>query len=258
MRVLSCNINGIRSAGKKGFFEWVKRQRTDFICLQEVRAFPEQFPDSLTSWKSKTVFSKPALKPGYSGVAIITAHQPDRVITECGDSRFDDEGRYLELRYKDFSIVSAYFPSGTSGTSRQDLKMDFLAHFRKLAHEASAKGRKMIYTGDFNIAHQKRDIKNWRGNQKNSGFLPEERAWVDEFVTKAGFVDAFRKINQKEGEYTWWSNRGNARANNTGWRIDYQMVSEALKEEIKKAWVYRDQFFSDHAPVIVDYKKHFF
>lgn len=256
MRVISINTNGIRSAAKKGFFDWLATQNADYVCMQETKAQPEDlegdktfFPDG---WH---VYFNSAQKKGYAGVAVYSRHKPDAVLSELSEAEFHGEGRYLELRFGKLSIVSLYLPSGSSGPERQASKDRFLEFFRPMLHEWAACGREYVICGDWNIAHRNIDLKNWRSNQKNSGFLPHERAWLDEVFDTVGWVDGYRKVHpQAEGEaYTWWSNRGNAYANNVGWRIDYQIVSPALAERIRAATVYKGQKFSDHAPLILDY-----
>ena len=254
MKIVSCNLNGIRSAHRKGFFDWYKKQRCDVLCLQELKAHEDQI--DVKSMFSKNTYSyfKCAVKKGYSGVSIHTKIKPDNVIYEYGDKEFDDEGRYIEVQFGNLSIISLYAPSGSSGEDRQEAKFRFLKSFKKHLIKNLKSKRKFIICGDWNIAHKEIDLKNRRGNKKNSGFLPKERVWLDELFEGGKFVDAFRVLNQKSDEYTWWSNRGNARENNVGWRIDYQIVSGNLKKNIKKQKIYRDVLFSDHAPLIFTYK----
>jgi len=254
MRIITANVNGIRSAAKKGFFSWVSRQRADVICLQETKAQEWQLEDPIFHPKSYHCYYHDAEKKGYSGTALFTKVEPDSIVKGMGVDWIDIEGRYLEARFGKLSIVSLYLPSGTSGDIRQDYKyrmMDkFLPHLKKL----KAGNRSVVVCGDWNIAHTEADIRNWRGNRKNSGFLPEERAWLSELFDKHGYTDAFRQLPQKEHEYTWWSQRGQARDKNVGWRIDYQIVSDNLASTVSKTRVYRDKFFSDHAPLIIDYE----
>ncbi len=252
MRVISFNCNGIRSAAEKGFFSWARRQQADVICLQEVRAEPDQIPPPARAPRGYQTYFFPAIKKGYSGVAVYTKNTPERVVTRLGWETFDDEGRWLQLDFGALSVVSLYLPSGSAGPERQARKFVFmeqlLAHLTALASD----GREYIIVGDWNIAHQKIDLENWRGNQKNSGFLPEERAWLDT-VFGLGWVDVFRKLNPEPREYTWWSNRGQARANNVGWRIDYQIATPKIAATASATSIYRKKFFSDHAPLTVDY-----
>jgi exodeoxyribonuclease-3 len=261
MRVITINANGIRAAERKGFFKWLSRQRADVCCVQETKAQVDQLTLPAFHPRNHHNYYVDAQKKGYSGVAIYSRHEPTRVIRSLAEAfdgsdawaEFDNEGRYIEAQYGDLSIVSLYLPSGSSGDVRQEAKFRFLDLFLPQLVKAKRRKRRYILCGDFNIAHKKIDIKNWRSNQKNSGFLPEERAWMDDLIHKHGYVDTFRELNDKPDEYTWWSNRGNARANNVGWRLDYQIASPTLAGLATKTRVYRDKPFSDHAPVITDY-----
>lgn len=253
MKVTSINVNGIRSATKKGVFEWLGQLQPDVVCIQETKAQEHQLAGlgcELAGYHS--VFCD-AVKPGYSGVAIFSRQKPDSVRCGFGVEEFDNEGRYIEACFGDLSVISVYLPSGSSGPHRQESKFRcldvFLPHMQALA----ATGRRYILCGDWNIAHREIDLKNWKGNQKNSGFLPEERAWLDRVFGEAGFVDAFREVDQRAEQYTWWSNRGEAWAKNVGWRIDYQVVSANLAGAARSASIYKDQRFSDHAPLTLDY-----
>lgn len=252
MRILSFNANGIRSAVSKGFFSWVKDQDVDVICIQETKAQAHQLTADDFKLAGYDARFFDAQKKGYSGVAIYTRHQPHQVTTGLGFEIADTEGRYIQADFESLSIVSAYLPSGSSSPERQEIKFSFLAEFKKKLVEIMQSQRSYILCGDWNIAHKQIDLKNWRSNQKNSGFLPEERAWLDE-VVELGFIDAFRVRNTNAEEYTWWSNRGQARAKNVGWRIDYQIVTPDLKDKIQNVHVFREKFFSDHAPLIIDY-----
>ncbi len=254
MKIVTCNVNGIRSALSKGFFDWYKRQRADILCLQELKAHEDQININLMLPKNTFSYLKCAEKKGYSGVSIHTKKKPDKIIYEYGDKEFDKEGRYVEAQFGNLSIISLYAPSGSSGDERQAAKFRFLKSFKRHLISLSKENRKLIICGDWNIAHKEIDLKNWKGNKKNSGFLPEERAWLDDLFQDEKFVDAFRSINKKENEYTWWSNRGNARKNNVGWRIDYQIISGNLKNKIQSEKIYRKELFSDHAPLIMSYK----
>lgn len=253
MRIITANVNGIRSAASKGFFTWISRQKADVICIQETKAQTHQLEDATYHPKQFECFYHDALKKGYSGTALLTRVKPQQVIHGLGIDWIDQEGRYLEARFGNLSVVSLYMPSGSSGDERQSYKyrmMDaFLPHLQKLR----AANRSVIVCGDWNIAHTEADIRNWKGNTKNSGFLPEERAWLGDLFDKHGFADAFRQLPQKDHEYTWWSQRGQARANNVGWRIDYQIISDDLAPKVQRTRVYREKPFSDHAPLIIDY-----
>lgn len=251
MRVITCNVNGIRSAAKKGFFDWVSQQHADFICLQETKAQLDVLEHDGLMIKNYFRFHSDAQKPGYSGVAIYTPHEPLNVHTTLGFDCADTEGRYIQLDYKHISIVSLYLPSGTSGEHRQAEKYTFMEKF--LPYLKKMARQKVIICGDWNIAHKNIDLKNWKPNQKHSGFLPEERAWLDTVIDKIGWIDAFREINREPEQYTWWSNRGQAYAKNVGWRIDYQMLSPLLRSTVQSEKIYKTQRFSDHAPLIMDY-----
>jgi len=254
MRVISLNLNGIRSAARKGFYAWLRRQRADVVCLQEIKAQVDQLNDRQFWPPSFRCYYHPAEKKGYSGVALYARREPDEVIEGLDWPEFDAEGRWLEARFGKLSVISLYLPSGSSSELRQQVKFDVMARLTPYLERMRADGREYVICGDLNIAHTKADIKNWRGNQKNSGFLPEERAWLDKLFGPLGWVDAFRVVNQKADEYTWWSNRGQAWDNNVGWRIDYQVVTPGLRERIRDASIYRNKRFSDHAPLIVDYE----
>ncbi len=253
MRVITLNVNGIRAAARKGFFDWLPRQRADVVCLQETRAQEHQRDDGLYRPKGFHCYYQDAERKGYSGVALFARAEPDELITELGWAEFDPEARYIEARFGRLSVVSLYLPSGSSSEARQEAKFRYLDLLLPYLRALRRKRRDYILCGDWNIAHRPIDLKNWRGNQKNSGFLPEERAWLDRLFDEAGFVDAFRVVNQEPEQYTWWSNRGQAWAKNVGWRIDYQVVSPALRERVLKAAIYKDARFSDHAPLTIDY-----
>ncbi len=253
MRIISVNVNGIRSAARKGFFDWMKRQRADVICLQETRAQESQLEDPVFHPRGWHAYFHDAQKKGYSGVAVYSRHRPERAIPGIGWEPFDHEGRYLQVDFPRLSVISLYMPSGTSGDQRQTVKYQCMDRFMEHLRRLRRKRREFILCGDWNIAHKQIDLKNWRSNQKNSGFLPEERAWMDRLFGEAGFVDAFRVVNDAPDQYTWWSNRGRARENNVGWRIDYQVVTPGLADKVRAASVYRRSWFSDHAPLTIDY-----
>lgn len=254
MKIISFNANGIRSAAQKGFYSWLDQQNADFVCIQETKAHTHQLePKSLFFPESYTCDYADAQKKGYSGVAIYARRPPQQIIKHIGFHHCDDEGRYLQFDYPTFSVISLYLPSGTTGEERQAVKFSCLDHMAQHFNKLKQQGRELIICGDYNIAHKPIDLKNWRSNQKNSGFLPEERAWLDNLFGPLGFIDAFRVINQEEAQYTWWSNRGQAWANNVGWRIDYQVITPGLKETIRDVSIYREHKFSDHAPLIITY-----
>lgn len=254
LRIITINLNGIRSAARKGFFDWVLQQDADFICLQELKAQQADLEKDETFFPSGYhAYFHCAEKKGYSGVGIYSRHKPDEVVTGLGFDVADDEGRYVAVRKGDLWVASLYLPSGTSGDERQTVKYDFLDRYEKHLQRHIAAGEDYVICGDWNIAHKEIDLKNWRGNRKNSGFLPEERAWLDKIFDEFGFVDAFREVNQEPDQYTWWSNRGQAYAKNVGWRIDYQIVTPRLKSAIKSATIYKAERFSDHAPLVMEY-----
>jgi len=254
----SLNLNGIRSAARKGLQAWLTQGRPDCICVQEVKA---QAPDiagqfeELAGLKGHFHFAE---KKGYSGVAVYTRHEPSDVVVGWDGGEFDAEGRYVELRFdtpaRKRSIISSYFPSGSSGPERQEAKFRFLAGFAPHLAQLQSE-RDFIVCGDINIAHQEKDLKNWRGNQKNSGFLPEERAWMTRLLSDGGLVDVYRRLQPETTEacYTWWSNRGQAYANNVGWRLDYHLATPALAALARTEHIYKDEKFSDHAPLTVGY-----
>ncbi|HZX89626.1 MAG TPA: exodeoxyribonuclease III [Rudaea sp.] len=253
MRIISFNANGIRSAANKDFFTWLKKQKADVVCLQETKAQEDQLSDPAFRPDGHHCFYRDATtKKGYSGVAIYSRREPDEVRTKLGWAPFDEEGRYLEARYGNLSVVSLYVPSGSSGEERQQFKFKVMDWIAPIFAEWLASGREYVICGDWNIVHTRNDIKNWTSNQKNSGCLPEERAWLDSLF-KSGWVDSFRALKPDAVEYTWWSNRGAARANNVGWRIDYQIVSPALRARLKACAITPAPRFSDHAPYAVDY-----
>ena len=253
MRIISANTNGIRAAGRKGFFEWLEKQQADVVCIQETKAQEWQLEDPMFKPEGYHCYYHDAEKKGYSGVALFCRHRPDEVIIGMGNKDFDSEGRYIEARFGNLSTSSLYMPSGSAKEERQVYKYRCMDFFMEKMQEMKTSGRDHVISGDWNIAHTKADIKNWRGNQKNSGFLPEERAWFDTLFDKIGFVDAFRELEQEEHQYTWWSNRGQAWANNTGWRIDYQILTPSMKGTVKASSIYKEERFSDHAPLIIDY-----
>lgn len=255
MKVMSFNANGIRSAQRKGFFEWFLTQEIDVLCIQETKAQEHQLSLEHFSLPGYQHAFCDAEKKGYSGVAIYTKMQPDQIMKTLDHPVIDTEGRYIQMDFGNLSVASLYFPSGTSGDLRQNVKFELMAFYEKILKQQLAEDpqRQYIICGDWNIVHREIDIKNFKSNQKNSGCLPEERAWLDKLFDQWGWVDAFRVVNQEPDQYTWWSNRGNARDNNVGWRIDYQVVSPSLKDTIRSASVYKDQWFSDHAPLIVEY-----
>lgn len=269
MKVISANLNGIRAAARKGFHQWLLKVDADVICLQELKAQPDQIEGEPYHPEGYYTYFHAAEKKGYSGVGIYSKQKPDQVHLGLGEGfeDVDSEGRYIQADFGDLTVASLYMPSGSSKDERQEFKIDMMGRFEDKLKQLSDSGRQVIICGDWNIVHKKRDIKNWRGNQKRSGFLPEERQWMDWLFAEpepeleggrgghAGFYDAFRLINDEDEQYTWWSNRGQAWANNTGWRIDYHVISASLKDKVVAGsdLIYKDERFSDHAPLVIEY-----
>lgn len=253
MKIISFNANGLRSASTKGFFYWVKKQNPDVICIQETKMQTSQLNGDCKLDGYQQYFFD-AEKKGYSGVAIYTKHTPLDVRYGLGFELCDTEGRYVEVTLpQNIKVASLYLPSGTSGDHRQEQKYKFLDLYEQILQKQISSQEKYIVCGDWNIAHENIDIKNWRSNQKKSGFLPEERSWLTKIMKDMGWIDAFRYLYKDKVAYTWWSNRANAWANDVGWRIDYQMITPNLKNAIKSMEVYRGEKFSDHAPLIGSY-----
>ena len=253
MQIITLNLNGIRAAAKKGFFLWLAQQTADVVCVQELKA---QLPDLSAEMHAPDDYHgyfHCAEQKGYSGVGIYARKKPDRIVEGIGVADIDAEGRFLQADFGNLSIVSLYLPSGSSGEHRQTAKFYFLEQFYPLLQNLMASGREIILCGDWNIAHKEIDLKNWRSNQKNSGFLPEERSWLTHVFDEIGFVDVFRRLNTEPDQYTWWSNRGQAWAKNVGWRIDYQITTPAIAQTARSTSIFKDERFSDHAPLIVDY-----
>jgi exodeoxyribonuclease-3 len=253
MKIMTLNINGIRAGATKGFFDYLAKESPDIVCLQEVKAQADQLTDPIFSPKGYHVHYVAAQKKGYSGVAIYSKQKPDNIITTLNHPVLDGEGRYLQFDFGNLSVVSLYLPSGTTGDERQAVKMQLLQDYLEILKKQMQSGREFIICGDVNIAHQPIDLKNWKSNQKNSGFLPEERAWLDVLFNEVGFVDAFRVINQEPEQYTWWTYRARAWENKVGWRIDYHLVTPGLKDSIQSASIYKNERFSDHAPLAIEY-----
>ena len=255
LKVISINTNGIRSAASKGLYTWLEQQDADFVCIQETKAQVSQLlPHSLYFPEHYYCEYYDAQKKGYSGVAIYAKKQPIKVIKGLNFDSCDQEGRYIQFDYNKFSVISIYLPSGSSGDVRQAVKYDFLQRLTEHLIALKAQGRELIICGDYNIAHTKLDLKNWQGNQKNSGFLPDERAWMDNVLGPLGFVDAFRLKNKEADQYTWWSNRGQAWLKNVGWRIDYQIITPGLAQYVEDVSIYLAVRFSDHAPLTISYQ----
>jgi len=252
MRVITANLNGIRSAAKKGFFDWLGEQNADCVCVQEIKVSADDLPTEFVEPHGFRSYFHHAEKKGYSGAGVYSRHEPDDVIIGFGSSEFDAEGRYVEARYGKLSVVSVYVPSGSSGEERQQAKYRFMDEFMPHLAELKSK-REVILCGDVNIVHKEIDIKNWKSNQKNSGCLPEERAWLTQLFDDVGYVDVLRTLDPRPEQYTWWSNRGQAYAKNVGWRIDYQIATPGVAGTAKRTSIFKDIKFSDHAPLTVDY-----
>ena len=255
LRVTSANLNGIRSATNKGFLQWMAQQGADFVCLQELKARAENMTAEMLAPEGYTGHFHYAEKPGYSGVGIYARKPPLEVIVGLGVPEVDAEGRYIELVYDNLSVVSVYLPSGSSGEPRQAAKFRFMVHFFDHLATLASKGREVVICGDWNIAHREADLKNWKGNVKNSGFLPEERAWLSKVFDDLGWVDVYRRLEPEatDAAYTWWSNRGQAWAKNVGWRIDYEIATPRLAASARTASIHKANRFSDHAPLTIDY-----
>jgi exodeoxyribonuclease-3 len=256
MRIITLNVNGLRSAERKGLSAWLAAlPRWDVLCLQEVKAQMADLPQDLHAFGRARGHFHLAERKGYSGVALYAKAKPLALANGFGSKEFDREGRYLRADFPGYSVISLYLPSGSSSPERQAAKFRFLDEFLPMLARLRAEGREIVLCGDWNIAHREIDLKNWRSNQKNSGFLPEERAWLTSVFEEQGWVDVYRRLYPEAGgeAYTWWSNRGEAWAKNVGWRIDYQIATPGIAARARRASVYKETRFSDHAPLIVDY-----
>jgi len=253
MRIISYNVNGIRAAMSKGLLNWIKEINPDVLCLQEIKASPEQVGVFELEEMGYHHYWYPAQKKGYSGVAIFTKEKPLHVEYGCGIKEYDDEGRILRVDFSDFSVMSVYHPSGSSGDLRQAFKMKWLNDFSAYISSLREKNPHLILSGDFNICHKAIDIHNPISNAKTSGFLPEERAWMDGFVS-SGFIDTFREFNKDPHHYSWWSYRAGSRGKNLGWRIDYNFTSQNLLSRLANASIMPDAMHSDHCPVLLEIK----
>jgi exodeoxyribonuclease-3 len=251
VKILTYNVNGIRAALRKDFASWLKATNPDVLCLQEIKANSEQFDESIFTDLGYHCFWNSAEKKGYSGVAILTKTKPQHVEYGCGIEQIDFEGRILRADFDGFSVMSAYFPSGSSGDLRQVFKMKFLNQFQTYINALKKDFPKLVISGDYNICHKAIDIHNPQRNKNTSGFLPEEREWMSGFIT-SGFVDSFRSLNPEPHNYSWWSYRANARAKNLGWRIDYNMISKNLLAHLSRSAILSQAFHSDHCPVLVE------
>lgn len=255
MRIITTNLNGFRSATSKGFLNWMDAQQADFVCVQELRIDAEPaIADMFMPVRCQGYFNFAARK-GYSGVGIYTRHPPDQIIKDWDPHRVDTEGRYIELRIGDLSVISVYVPSGSSGAARQAVKFDFMERIFPHLSKLAMSNRAVVLCGDWNIAHKEIDLTNWKSNQRSSGFLPEERAWLTRLFDELGWVDIYRQLHPKATDecYTWWSSRGHSWTKNVGWRLDYQISTPNIARTAHSAAVYKANRFSDHAPLIVDY-----
>lgn len=251
MRIISYNVNGIRAAMGKGLIDWINSAQPDVLCLQEIKASPEQVGLLEFEELGYHHYWYPAQKKGYSGVAIFTKEKPLHVEYGCGVQKYDDEGRIIRADYKDHSVMSVYHPSGSSGDNRQAFKMEWLSFFQDYINELKKTKPNLVLSGDYNICHKAIDIHNPVSNAKTSGFLPEEREWMEQFI-KSGFIDSFRHFNKEPHQYSWWSYRAGSRGKNLGWRIDYNMVSENMADRLKRALILPEAKHSDHCPVLVE------
>ena len=251
MKIISYNVNGIRAALNKGFLQWLEQENPDVIGLQEVKALEDQIDTAIFKDLGYEVYWYPAVKKGYSGVAILSKITPKSVHHGMGLNKYDDEGRLLELEFENFSFLSAYFPSGTTGDIRQSFKYEFLDDIFGYMQDLRRSKPNLILSGDYNICHRAIDIHNPISNKNSSGFLPEERAWMDKF-TESGFIDSFRHFNPEPHQYTWWSYRANARAKNLGWRIDYHMATKDMQNRLKNAVILPEAYHSDHCPITLE------
>jgi len=253
MRIITLNCNGIRAAARKGFFNWLATVDVDIVCLQETKAQVDQLTDPIFHPENFHCYYFDAERKGYAGTALYCRAKPLKITKGLGFEIADSEGRYLQVDFTGLSVASLYLPSGSAGEERQARKLAFMGQYMQHMEMLRKDDREYIICGDWNICHKEIDLKNWKANKKNSGFLPEERQWLDELYYELGFIDAFRIVNQEAGQYSWWSNRGQARAKNVGWRLDYHVISPGLQDKVISAEIYTAQNFSDHAPVILDY-----
>jgi exodeoxyribonuclease-3 len=256
MRIITANLNGIRSAANKGFFAWLQTTQADVVCLQELKAQAADMTAEMLAPAGYYGYFHYAEKKGYSGVGIYTKAKPDAVIVGTGIADVDSEGRYIEASFGNLSVISLYLPSGSSGEERQTFKFSVMARLQPHLDALANSGREVVICGDWNIAHQEIDLKNYKGNRKNSGFLPEERAWLSDLFSRVGWVDVYRQLHPDTTDdcYTWWSNRGAAYEKNVGWRIDYQIATPNMQKKAFQSTIYKQERFSDHAPLIIDYQ----
>lgn len=255
MKIITLNLNGIRAASRKGFFEWLQKEQPDYICLQELKAHEIDLTSEMMNPKGYFGYFSFAQKKGYSGVGIYSKTKPEKVISNSGIKLLDDEGRFIQFSTKTLDLISLYLPSGSSGDERQQYKFKVMEHFYKFLSAKIKTEKAVLICGDFNIAHHEIDLKNYKGNRKNSGFLPVEREWMTNILSKLGWVDVYRSLYPEKADegYTWWSNRGQAWAKNVGWRIDYHLANLKFYEKATRGNVFKAERFSDHAPLIIDY-----
>ena len=253
MKITTLNLNGIRSACRKGLAKWLELHQPDVLCVQELKAQDSDLDEQMRNLGGMQGSFHFAQKKGYSGVAVYTRKKVKAIRIGFGSAEFDAEGRYVEIDLGKVTVISLYLPSGSSGPERQEAKFRFLAQFYPHLKQLKASGREIVLCGDINIAHHEIDLKNWKGNKKNSGFLPEERQWLTQVFDELGFVDVFRKLDQRPEQYTWWSARGAAWDNNVGWRLDYHIATAGIAASAKSATIYLEERFSDHAPLTIDY-----
>ena len=252
-KIITCNTNGIRSAARKGFFQWLQDQDADVVCIQEIRAQQQQLEDEVFHPAGYHCYYHAAERKGYSGTALYSRSRPDNIIYKLGWDPADSEGRYLQVDLGRLSVISLYMPSGSSSPEALRKKYRFMDRFYWQLRNLRYQHREYVICADWNICHRNIDLKNWRSNQKNSGFLPEERAWLNRVFDELGFIDSFRVVNQQPEQYTWWSNRGQSWDKNVGWRLDYQLVTPGLGDRILAADIYREERFSDHAPHTMEF-----
>jgi len=255
LRVITCNLNGVRSATAKGWLGWLTRQRADVVCVQELKAQESDLTPTMRSPRDLVGHFHCAQKKGYSGVGVYSRRVPDRIQMGLGIDDIDAEGRYIRTDFGPLTVISVYLPSGSSSEERQQVKFRFMQRFFPHLAELRSSGRDILLCGDWNIAHREIDLKNWRSNRKNSGFLPEERVWLTRVFDELGFVDVFRRVDPRPEQYTWWSNRGQAWTKNVGWRIDYQIATPELAAQARAVKIYKSKRFSDHAPLIIDFDR---
>jgi len=251
MRLISWNVNGIRAADRKGFFDWFSKDSPDIFCVQEIKAMPDQFPPHLKNTPNYNVFINSADRKGYSGVATYTKKKPIEIKKGFGIEKFDSEGRTLITEFEDFVLFNIYFPNGKQGQKRLEYKLEFYDTFLSYADNMKAEGKNIIVCGDFNTAHKEIDLAHPKANEKISGFLPVERAWIDRFIDH-GYTDTFREFDKKPEQYTWWSMRTHARERNVGWRIDYFFVNNEFLPKVKDAFILSDVMGSDHCPIGIE------